>query len=138
MQMFGGAFKVARIGGIDIEIPKTTRDIGGSGRTFQKGMNHFDGAKALDYVRQRHGLPGVHAGQRLGRSTEEAGGTGVEGLHAPVGIDHEDPVGQRVEVAPAPTVTDPGLRRARILQPCDVGRHRRTIVRRGPASTRTA
>ncbi len=45
---------VDAVGGIDVEVAQTTSD---RGVTFRRGMNHLDGADALVYVRQRHGLP---------------------------------------------------------------------------------
>jgi LCP family protein required for cell wall assembly len=44
------------VGGVDVYVEKTTKDPR-SHRTFRKGWNHLDGAAALDYVRQRYGLP---------------------------------------------------------------------------------
>jgi LCP family protein required for cell wall assembly len=45
------------VGGVDVNVEKTVTDPR-SKRTFKAGMNHLDGAGALDYVRQRYGLPG--------------------------------------------------------------------------------
>ena len=45
---------VDAVGGIDVQVAQTTSD---RGVTFRQGMNHLDGADALVYVRQRHGLP---------------------------------------------------------------------------------
>ncbi len=45
------------LGGVDVTVAKTTTDPR-SKRTFTKGVNHLDGTAALDYVRQRYGLPG--------------------------------------------------------------------------------
>jgi LCP family protein required for cell wall assembly len=45
---------VDAVGGIDVQVSRTTSD---SGLTFREGTNHLDGAAALVYVRQRHGLP---------------------------------------------------------------------------------
>ena len=45
---------VDSVGGIDVQVAQTTSD---RGVTFRQGMNHLDGADALVYVRQRHGLP---------------------------------------------------------------------------------
>src|SRR5689334_6318029 len=43
------------LGGVDIDVAKATKD----GRaSFSAGVQHMDGAQALNYVRQRHGLPG--------------------------------------------------------------------------------
>jgi LCP family protein required for cell wall assembly len=43
------------LGGVDIKIPKATHDE----RAFwTAGVHHMTGAQALDYVRQRHNLPG--------------------------------------------------------------------------------
>jgi LCP family protein required for cell wall assembly len=45
---------VDAVGGIDLRVAQTTSD---RGVTFVEGPNHLDGADALVYVRQRHGLP---------------------------------------------------------------------------------
>jgi LCP family protein required for cell wall assembly len=45
---------VDAVGGIDVQVARTTSD---HGVTFRQGVNHLDGADALVYVRQRHGLP---------------------------------------------------------------------------------
>ncbi|TQS41413.1 LCP family protein [Cryptosporangium phraense] len=44
------------VGGVDVTVDKTVKDPR-SKRTFKAGVNHLDGAAALDYVRQRYGLP---------------------------------------------------------------------------------
>ncbi|WP_344310392.1 LCP family protein [Fodinicola feengrottensis] len=44
------------LGGVDVTVDKTVTDPR-SKRTFTKGVNHLDGTAALDYVRQRYGLP---------------------------------------------------------------------------------
>ncbi len=44
------------LGGVDVQVNQTVTDPA-SKRTFTQGMNHLDGAAALDYVRQRYGLP---------------------------------------------------------------------------------
>jgi LCP family protein required for cell wall assembly len=44
------------LGGVDVTVDKTTTDPR-SKRTFTAGVNHLDGAAALDFVRQRYGLP---------------------------------------------------------------------------------
>ena len=46
---------VDAVGGIDVKVAATTASMG---VTFTQGPNHLDGADALVYVRQRHGLPG--------------------------------------------------------------------------------
>lgn len=46
---------VDAVGGIDVQVARAT---GSGGVTFREGSNHLDGAQALAYVRQRHGLPG--------------------------------------------------------------------------------
>jgi LCP family protein required for cell wall assembly len=43
------------LGGVDITIPKATKD---ERATWTPGEHHMDGATALNYVRQRHNLPG--------------------------------------------------------------------------------
>lgn len=45
------------LGGVDVRLSETVRDPR-SGRVFQAGVNHLDGAGALAFVRQRYGLPG--------------------------------------------------------------------------------
>ncbi|MFC7221032.1 LCP family protein [Streptomyces polyrhachis] len=44
------------VGGVDITIPTTTPRRNG-GRQWTAGTHHMDGEEALDYVRERHGLP---------------------------------------------------------------------------------
>ena len=46
----------AAVGGVDVMVDETTTDPR-SKRTFKKGINHLEGEAALDYVRQRYGLP---------------------------------------------------------------------------------
>ncbi|MGE7432517.1 MULTISPECIES: LCP family protein [Kitasatospora] len=45
------------VGGVDITIPKTIEAVGGA-RHWDAGTQHMDGDTALQYVRERHGLPG--------------------------------------------------------------------------------
>ena len=45
------------LGGVDVTIPETTRDTHNN-RTWKAGTYHLSGEDALDYVRQRYGLPG--------------------------------------------------------------------------------
>jgi LCP family protein required for cell wall assembly len=42
------------LGGVDMYVDKTITSIHPPHRVFKKGMNHFTGAEALDYVRQRY------------------------------------------------------------------------------------
>lgn len=42
--------------GVDVNVAQTTTDPR-SGRTFPAGVNHLEGEAALDFVRQRYGLP---------------------------------------------------------------------------------
>ena len=42
------------LGGVDMNIDKTITSIHPPHRTFRKGLNHLNGAEALDYVRQRY------------------------------------------------------------------------------------
>lgn len=42
------------LGGVDMNIDKTITSIHPPHRTFRQGMNHLNGAEALDYVRQRY------------------------------------------------------------------------------------
>jgi LCP family protein required for cell wall assembly len=43
------------LGGVDVEVAETTTS---GPYTYTSGPNHLDGEQALQYVRQRHGLPG--------------------------------------------------------------------------------
>ncbi len=43
------------LGGVDIKVPKATRD---ERATWTAGVHHMSGKDALNYVRQRHNLPG--------------------------------------------------------------------------------
>jgi len=43
------------LGGVDIRIPAATKD---ERATWTAGLHHMNGEEALDYVRQRHNLPG--------------------------------------------------------------------------------
>ncbi|MGB9378061.1 MAG: LCP family protein [Mycobacteriales bacterium] len=45
------------VGGVNVVVNKTTYDPE-THATFRAGVNHLNGAEALLYVRQRHGLPG--------------------------------------------------------------------------------
>lgn len=45
------------LGGVDMYVEKTITSIHKPHRKFTKGMNHFNGAEALDYVRQRYQFP---------------------------------------------------------------------------------
>ena len=44
------------LGGVTVDVPQTVYD-SARGRTWTAGAHHLDGAAALSYVRQRHGLP---------------------------------------------------------------------------------
>jgi len=44
------------LGGVEVYVEQTTTDPY-TKRTFRQGVNHLDGKAALDYVRQRSGLP---------------------------------------------------------------------------------
>ncbi|MCI0687523.1 MAG: LCP family protein [Sporichthyaceae bacterium] len=44
------------LGGIDVTIPQTVYD-SANDRTWEAGQYHLNGTDALDYVRQRYGLP---------------------------------------------------------------------------------
>src|SRR4051812_44744391 len=44
-----------QLGGVDITIPQATHD---ERHTWTAGVHHMNGEEALDYVRQRHNLPG--------------------------------------------------------------------------------
>jgi anionic cell wall polymer biosynthesis LytR-Cps2A-Psr (LCP) family protein len=55
---FGGFVKVTdALGGVDMNVERTITSIHKPYRTFQKGLNHFNGTEALDYVRQRKQFP---------------------------------------------------------------------------------
>jgi len=55
---FGGFVKVTdAVGGVDMNVERTITSIHKPHRKFTKGMNHFDGAEALDYIRQRKQFP---------------------------------------------------------------------------------
>ena len=47
---------VDALGGIDVTVTRSVRD-SQTKAEFTKGLNHLDGKQALDYVRQRFGLP---------------------------------------------------------------------------------
>ena len=52
---FAGFEKVTdALGGVDMNVDQTITSIHKPFRTFKAGMNHFTGAEALDYVRQRY------------------------------------------------------------------------------------
>jgi LCP family protein required for cell wall assembly len=51
---FGGFAQVTdALGGVDMYIDKTIKSIHPPYRTFVKGTHHYNGAEALDYIRQR-------------------------------------------------------------------------------------
>lgn len=55
---FAGFKRVVNaLGGVDMNVEKTIKSIHKPFRTFNKGPNHFDGAEALDYIRQRKQFP---------------------------------------------------------------------------------
>jgi LCP family protein required for cell wall assembly len=55
---FGGLKEVVdALGGVDMHVDKTITSIHKPYRVFQKGDQHFDGAQALDYIRQRKQFP---------------------------------------------------------------------------------
>ncbi|MFC0507136.1 LCP family protein [Micromonospora costi] len=45
------------LGGVDLNVERTITSIHKPYRTFTKGMNHMDGAEALDWIRQRKQFP---------------------------------------------------------------------------------
>jgi LCP family protein required for cell wall assembly len=45
------------VGGVDITVDKTVKRYNGPGGVWTAGTHHMDGADALDYVRERYGLP---------------------------------------------------------------------------------
>lgn len=55
---FAGFIKVTdALGGVDMTVERSITSIHKPHRKFAKGMNHFDGTEALDYVRQRYQFP---------------------------------------------------------------------------------
>jgi LCP family protein required for cell wall assembly len=55
---FGGFQQVTdALGGVDLNIEQDITSIHPPHRHFKKGMNHLNGAEALDYVRQRYQFP---------------------------------------------------------------------------------
>jgi len=55
---FAGFKKVVdAVGGVDMKVERTITSIHRPHRTFPKGMNHFNGSEALDYIRQRKQFP---------------------------------------------------------------------------------
>ncbi|MFI7574372.1 LCP family protein [Micromonospora sp. NPDC049497] len=45
------------LGGVDLKVERTVTSIHKPYRTFTKGVNHMDGAEALDWIRQRKQFP---------------------------------------------------------------------------------
>ncbi|MGN9812331.1 LCP family protein [Micromonospora sp. BQ11] len=45
------------LGGVDLKVERTITSIHKPYRTFTKGVNHMDGAEALDWIRQRKQFP---------------------------------------------------------------------------------
>jgi LCP family protein required for cell wall assembly len=45
------------VGGVDLTVDKTVKRYNGPGGYWTAGAHHMDGADALDYVRERYGLP---------------------------------------------------------------------------------
>ncbi|WP_443707104.1 LCP family protein [Salinispora arenicola] len=55
---FGGFQEVTdALGGVDLTVEKTITSIHKPYRTFTEGINHMDGAEALDWIRQRKQFP---------------------------------------------------------------------------------
>ncbi|MGC4894202.1 LCP family protein [Micromonospora sp. DT31] len=55
---FGGFKEVTdALGGVDLKVERTVTSIHKPYRTFTKGVNHMNGAEALDWVRQRKQFP---------------------------------------------------------------------------------
>ena len=55
---FGGFQQVTdALGGVDMYVDQTITSIHPPHRTFTQGTSHFNGAEALDYVRQRYQFP---------------------------------------------------------------------------------
>ncbi len=55
---FAGFVKVTdAVGGVDMNVERAITSIHPPHRKFAKGMNHFNGAEALDYIRQRYQFP---------------------------------------------------------------------------------
>jgi LCP family protein required for cell wall assembly len=45
------------LGGVDLNVERTIKSIHSPYRTYKKGVNHMNGAMALDYIRQRKQFP---------------------------------------------------------------------------------
>lgn len=45
------------LGGVDLKVERTIQSIHKPFRTFEKGVNHMNGAEALDWIRQRKQFP---------------------------------------------------------------------------------
>ena len=55
---FGGFKEVTdALGGVDLNVERTITSIHKPFRTFKKGINHMNGAEALDWIRQRKQFP---------------------------------------------------------------------------------
>lgn len=55
---FAGFEEITRIvGGVEVFVPETVTD-SARDRVWTEGIHHIEGEEALDYVRQRYGLPG--------------------------------------------------------------------------------
>jgi LCP family protein required for cell wall assembly len=57
---------VDAVGGVDVNSPYAfTADIGGTSVNVVQGMNHFNGAQALAFSRDRHNVPGGDRGRGI-------------------------------------------------------------------------
>ena len=55
---FGGFKEVTdALGGVELNVERTTKSIHKPYRTFKKGVNHMNGEEALDWIRQRKQFP---------------------------------------------------------------------------------
>src|SRR6185437_9099672 len=56
IDFYGFKSIINAIGGVDVNVARTTTDVFHD--TLHKGVNHLNGQQALNYVRERHNLPG--------------------------------------------------------------------------------
>jgi anionic cell wall polymer biosynthesis LytR-Cps2A-Psr (LCP) family protein len=57
IDFFGFKDVTDALGGVDMNVERDIKSIHAPYRQFKKGMNHFNGEEALDYVRQRYQFP---------------------------------------------------------------------------------
>ena len=101
---FGGFKEVTdALGGVDLKVERTITSIHKPFRTFTKGINHMDGAEALDWIRQRKQFPD-------GRLRPDAAPAGVPAGADGQGGEHRH-AGQPGEAQRFPQVGDRGRNR---------------------------